>query len=202
MEKETIQDYINKLQEFEKELSNENESPEFIKELDKLLQNLSSDIQQNYDPLPIKVRIKRLNSTAIIPTYSKVGDAGMDLTATEISIDKHGNMVCNTGLAMEIPRGYVGLLFPRSSVIKISLCLANCVGVIDSGYRGEIKVVFKPTIHFPNKIDDGYLKFNGYNVGDRVAQIIIIPYPKIEFVETDDLSNTERGDGGFGHTGS
>jgi dUTP pyrophosphatase len=93
---------------------------------------------------------------------------------------------------MEIPMGYVGLVFPRSSVRNMDLNLSNCVGVIDSGYRGEIQGTFKKT----QGLDS--LK---YNVGDRGAQIMIIPYPKIKFVEVDELSSTDRGEGGFGSTG-
>jgi dUTP pyrophosphatase len=93
---------------------------------------------------------------------------------------------------MEIPKGYVGLVFPRSSVRNQDLLLSNCVGVIDSGYRGEIQATFKKT----NGLDS--LK---YNVGDRGAQIMILPYPQVKMNEVTELSNTERGDGGFGSTG-
>ena len=89
--------------------------------------------------------------------------------------------------------GYVGLVFPRSSIRKMDLALTNCVGVIDSGYRGEIQATFKKTQGLDSV---------KYNVGERGAQIIIMPYPKVNFVEVDELSSTERGDGGFGSTGS
>ena len=85
----------------------------------------------------MKVNVKKLDSNAVVPTYAKHGDAGMDLTATSKSYDEHGNVVYGTGLAFEIPTGYVGLLFPRSSNTKKDLILGNSVGVIDSGYRGE-----------------------------------------------------------------
>ena len=87
---------------------------------------------------------------------------------------------------------YVGLVFPRSSIRKYDLELTNSVGVIDSGYRGEIQLTF-------NKVNN---KTTIYNVGDRVGQIMIIPYPKINFVESDELTITERGEGGFGSSGS
>ena len=93
---------------------------------------------------------------------------------------------------MEIPQGYVGLIFPRSSVRNQDLLLTNCVGVIDSGYRGELQATFKKT----NGLDS-----TKYNVGDRGAQIIILPYPQVFMVESDELSDTERGTGGFGSTG-
>ncbi len=137
----------------------------------------------------MKVKIKKLHPNAVIPTYAKPGDAGMDLTATFISY-MGAQVEYKTGLAIEIPDGFVGLLFPRSSISNTSLSLANSVGVVDSGYRGEIKAVF-------NKRKLG-IKF--YGVGERILQLIILPYPKIEFEEVDELSKTERGEGGFGST--
>lgn len=139
----------------------------------------------------MEVRIKKLHPDAVIPTYAKDGDVGMDLTATSISLDPQGNVVYGTGLAFEIPYGYVGLVFPRSSLSRKDLVLSNSVGVIDSGYRGEVTFKFKRTKS----------PATGYEVGDRIGQIIIMPYPKIEFVESDELSETERGTGGYGSTG-
>lgn len=167
----------------------------------------------------MKVKIKRLNDKAIIPKYAKPGDAGMDLTATSKIYDEFGNLEYGTGLAVEIPEGYVGLLFPRSSNCKKDLLLSNSVGVIDSGYRGEILVKFKPSVLFYNDAEESaegergesfdYIDFpdkeseftySEYEIGDRIAQLIIIPYPQIEFEEADDLSETERLTGGFGST--
>tara|TARA_R110000803_G_scaffold117429_2_gene185981 strand:- start:221 stop:667 length:447 start_codon:yes stop_codon:yes gene_type:complete len=135
------------------------------------------------------VKIKRLHEDAVIPSYAKDGDAGMDLTAVEVS-GKDGFITYHTGLAMEIPRWHVGLLFPRSSVYKTGQSLTNCVGVIDSGYRGEImmKYTLSPLC-------------KEYEIGDRVGQLIVIPYPKIDFEEVDELTETERGSGGYGSTG-
>lgn len=141
--------------------------------------------------MEMKVKIKKLVENAIIPNYAKDGDAGMDLTATSKTYDELGNVVYGTGLAMEIPKGYVGLVFPRSSICKTDLLLTNSVGVIDSGYRGEIMAKFS-YVHMHNK---------KYDVGDRIAQIIILPYPTIEFEEVEELSKTERGDGGYGSSG-
>jgi len=138
------------------------------------------------------VKIKKLNENAIIPTYAKEGDAGMDLVATSIISNTTFDVSYGTGIAMEIPEGFVGLVFPRSSIRKYDLTLSNSVGVIDSGYRGELQATFKKT----NGLDS-----LAYKVGDRIAQIIIIPYPTIEFEEVDQLNNTERGEGGFGSTG-
>ena len=141
----------------------------------------------------MEVKIKKLHPDAVIPAYSKPGDAGLDLTATSIHDDSYDNIVYGTGLAIEIPEGYVGLLYPRSSNSKTDLYLTNHVGVIDSGYRGEIMFKFRPI----NGIVDAYI----YAVGDRIGQLIIMPYPSIKFVETDELSDSDRGDGGFGSTG-
>ena len=142
----------------------------------------------------MKVRIKKLNENAVIPTYAKDGDAGMDLVATSIISTTSTQITYGIGLALEIPKGFVGLIFPRSSVRKTRLMLSNCVGVIDSGYRGELQATF-------NKVNHDSVSENDYKVGDRIAQIMIIPHPSIEFEEADELSDTERGDGGFGSTG-
>ena len=140
----------------------------------------------------LKINVKKLVPEAVIPSYAKPGDAGMDLVATSIGIDEYNNTVYGTGIAIEIPEGYVGLIFPRSSNAKTDLYLTNHVGVIDSGYRGEIMFKFRATrTTFPKE----------YKVGDRVGQIIILPYPQVAFIETDELSSTERGEGGFGSTG-
>jgi dUTP pyrophosphatase len=139
------------------------------------------------------VRVKKLHIDAVIPEYSKPGDAGMDLTAISMEKDDHGNVVYGTGLAIEIPKGHVGLIFPRSSNSKTDLYLTNHVGVIDSGYRGEIMFKFRAN---PSLINAKI-----YRPGERVGQLIIIPYPHVYLVETDELSDTERGEGGFGSTG-
>lgn len=142
----------------------------------------------------MKVKIKKLVENAVIPTYAHNTDAGMDLTATSRNIDTQGNIVYGTGIAVEIPQGYVGLVFPRSSIAKTDLSLSNAVGVIDSGYRGEI--TFKFRYHQPL---DGNVSW--YRVGERIGQLIIMPYPKIEFEEVEELNETDRGIGGYGSTG-
>ena len=147
----------------------------------------------------MKVKIKKLHERALLPSYSKPGDAGLDLTAVDISKDNVGNITYHTGLAIEIPEGYVGLLFPRSSVSKKQQFLTNGVGVIDSGYRGEIMAKFKPVMGTYDTILDLF-ESNEYQVGDRVVQMIILPYPQIEFEEVEELSSSERGHGGFGST--
>lgn len=140
----------------------------------------------------MKVNIKKLVPEAVIPQYAKQSDAGLDLTA--VSKNMTDDFVeYGTGLSVEIPDGHVGLLFPRSSVSKYDLVLANSVGVVDAGYRGEVKLRFKHLQYAGG--------FNIYKVGDKVAQLIILPIPKIELIEVDELSDSERGEGGFGHTG-
>ena len=139
------------------------------------------------------VKFKKLDPKAVTPAYSKAGDAAMDLTAISLSKvdkDEYGYLEYGTGLAFEIPEGYVGLLFPRSSISNSGLILSNSVGVLDSGFRGEVKFRFK---HIP---DTAF-----YKPGDRVGQIIIIPYPQIELQEVEQLSETDRAEGGFGSTG-
>ena len=118
----------------------------------------------------IKIKIKKLNENAIVPSYAHSGDAGMDVVAVSKRItDKF--VEYGTGLSFEVPEGHVMLIFPRSSISKKDLILANSVGVLDSGYRGELLVRFQ-------SIGDEH-----YEIGDRIAQIMILPYPKIEFDE-------------------
>ena len=168
----------------------------------------------------MKVNIKKLSENAVIPQYAKPGDAGMDVVATSINVtDKY--IEYGTGLAFEVPEGYVMLIFPRSSNSKMDLLLANSVGVLDSGYRGELKLRFKRNYRIENKpseatnnefttssilwgenVEDYRINAcDWYEVGDKVGQIMIIPYPQIEFSEVEELSETQRGSGGFGSTG-
>ncbi len=157
----------------------------------------------------MQVRIKKLNELAVIPTYAKDGDAGMDVIATSIISDTPTQITYGLGIALEIPKGFVGLVFPRSSIRKTGLQLSNSVGVIDSGYRGELQATFNKLFGGEAMYDE--MKVNEashtnvndwYKVGDRIAQIIILPHPEIEFKEVEELSNTERGEGGFGSTGN
>ena len=141
----------------------------------------------------MQVQIKLLSDSAKIPSYSKVGDAGLDLVATslnQVEESGYGYVEYGTSLAIKIPEGYVGLIFPRSSISNYGMILSNSVGVIDSNYVGELKLRFK------------YIRgSNAYNIGDRVGQLIIIPYPTIEFEQVEELPETNRNDGGFGSTG-
>ena len=136
----------------------------------------------------MEIKLKRINDKAIIPTKAHATDAGFDLYATSCHYD-NGVVAYGTGIAVEIPQGYVGLVFPRSSIINTNLTLSNSVGVIDSGYRGEVMAKFRKS------------GSTTYKVGDRIAQLIIMPYPEVTFVEADELSDSDRGVGGYGSTG-
>ena len=138
----------------------------------------------------LEVRFKKLDPEAKAPYQATPGSAGFDLTAVSSeNVEDSWHIRYGTGLAVEIPAGHVGLVFPRSSVYKTKLLLSNGVGVIDSDYRGEITAVFA--------------KGSGdeYKVGDRIAQLVIMPIPAVKFVEAEELSETERGAGGYGSTG-
>ena len=144
------------------------------------------------------VRIKKLSENAIIPTYGTPFAAGADLYACideKTDIAPGETKMVGTGIAMEIPEGYVGLVFARSGLAcKKGLAPANKVGVIDSDYRGEIKVA----LHNHNISGDAL----SVESGERIAQISIVPYLKAEFEECDSLEDTDRGEKGFGSTGS
>ena len=169
----------------------------------------------------MKVKIKKLVPEASIPQYMKPGDGGMDLVATSKIFDEHGNCVYGTGIAINIPLGYVGLIFPRSSNSKKDLILANSVGVVDPGCQEEIVIRYKPSGYFasiPNSLAEGTVTENFdficfgkedvddednvavYNIGDRIGQLIIVPRPQVEWEEIHELSITERGERGFGST--
>lgn len=142
----------------------------------------------------MQVKVKKLVPHAILPKYAKSGDAGLDLYAIDCGYDPENDYIeYGTGLAFEIPEGYVGLIFPRSSISKTPLMLCNAVGVLDSSYRGEVSLRFK-------RLNEDREHFE-YQIGDRVGQLIIIPYPQVELVESDSLSETSRGSGSFGSSG-
>ena len=152
----------------------------------------------------MEVKIKKLYEDSILPTKAHATDAGYDLYAHSKSCDDDGNVVYGSGVAMEIPQGYVGLIFPRSSNAKKDLILSNSVGVIDSGYRGEISFKFKFAPISNIQTQEQYLSFaysKRYEIGERIGQIIIMPYPEVEFVEVDELSDSDRGTGGYGSSG-
>jgi len=139
----------------------------------------------------MQVKVQKLVPEAVVPKYAKEGDAGLDLVAVTHTFEE-GYEGYGTGLAFEIPKGHVGLLFPRSSVTTKDLMLKNSVGVIDSGYRGEVSLRFQ-------RVDGGEYS---YLVGDRIGQLIILPIPHIELVEVKELTQSDRGVGGYGSTGN
>lgn len=150
----------------------------------------------------MKVRFKKLNGDAVLPSYAHDGeDVGLDLVAVSKTRDEHGNVVYGTGLSVEIPEGYGGFLFPRSSNSKQELLLCNSVGIVDPGYRGEVMLKFKKTYEpcLFSVITHNPLK--EYEVGDKVGQMVILPYPHIEPEWCDELSGSDRGDKGFGSSG-
>lgn len=191
----------------------------------------------------VKVKIKKLNPKAVIPTYAHDGDVGMDLTAISVEYDEEKDMyIYHTGLAMETDKHYGILLFPRSSNRKTDAYLCNHVGIVDSAiYRGEIMLCFKnrdsirtkattdmllkylnenydkaeyakPKKSVQEIVNSAYhefmwtthhpMSFAPYKVGDRIAQMVVIPYPNVNTEIIEELSETERGDSGFGSTGN
>lgn len=154
----------------------------------------------------MKIKIKKLKEDVKLPHYSTDGAAGLDIYAydvkysynegvkdqyTQYSLSELKYIEYGTKLAIEIPSGYVGLIYPRSSITNKDLLLGNSVGIIDSDYRGEIKFRFRPT----------KLGFTEYKLGDKIGQLIIMPIPLIELEEVKELSDTKRNDGGYGSTG-
>ena len=141
----------------------------------------------------IDVKIRKVHPDAVLPKRAHPTDAGMDVTAISMEMTED-YIEYDTGLQFQLPPGYVMLIFPRSSNSKKDLLMCNSVGVLDAGYTGNLKFRFKLTT-------DGYTE-KIYNPGDKIGQIIIIPYPEINFIETEEFDETDRGSGGFGSTGS
>lgn len=153
--------------------------------------------QESTQSNKLTIKVKKLSEDAVVPSYAKPNDAGLDLTAVSMEYNAENDQyVYSTGLAVEIPEGYIGLVYPRSSNRKTDAYMTNHVGVIDSGYRGEIMVTFKQRDDSRNAIQPPYV------TGDRIAQLIVMPYPQVEFVEVEELSETERGEDGHGSTGN
>ena len=144
----------------------------------------------------MQIKIKKVNPNAKLPTHGSEQAAGYDLyaclDAKNITIDAHKTVKVPTGLSMAIPEGYFGAIFARSGLAaKEGLRPANCVGVVDSDYRGEFIVMLHNDTNEPKTVENG----------DRVAQLVVMPYMPIDFEETDSLDETQRGTGGFGSTG-
>lgn len=143
----------------------------------------------------MKIKVKKLNPNAKLPNFSTPYAAGADLyalTEKDIVINPHQTVFVTTGLSFEIPDGYAGLVYARSGLAsKNNLAPANKVGVIDSDYRGEAFVALHNHGQTPQTVSNG----------QRIAQLIVMPIPAVEYEETTDLSQTERGSGGFGSSG-
>lgn len=143
--------------------------------------------------MSVQLKVKKLHPEAVVPQYKTTGAAGMDLTAVRYAEISCTVIRYSTGLAFEIPEGHVGLLFPRSSIYTKDMTLTNCVGVLDSDYRGEVSFLFRVP-----ELESAEL----YRIGDRIGQLVIVPIPRVEVLETEELSDTARGSGGFGSTGA
>lgn len=144
--------------------------------------------------IPVTVKFKKLLPDANVPTYSKFGDAGADLYSTEtVTIEPQEVIPVQTGIAIEIPYGYVGLIHPRSGLTaKKTLTVANAPGTVDAGYRGEILVLLTNFGRVAQTI----------NKGDRIAQLVFQKFSEAHFEEVSELSSSDRNSGGFGHTGN
>lgn len=181
----------------------------------------------------MNIRFKKVNDKAVTPFRKHQWDAGVDLTAISVEYDEEDDvLVYDTGIAVEIPPGYVGLIAPRSSIASMDLTLSNSLGIIDADYRGTIKAKFRVNSQydaadikdpeFQDALNNGkfmifdytdvndpdnlekreYWELAGiYKPGDRVCQLIIVPIPPTTYIEVEELSKTERGEGGYGSTG-
>lgn len=143
----------------------------------------------------MELKIKKLSENAVIPSYAHEGDAGLDLTCTNITteLNECGQLILvyHTDIAVEIPNGYVGFLVPRSSIARKSLALTNSIGTIDAGYRGEIMAKMKATTDVVPAI---------YKQSDKFAQLVIVPYMHCDIVEAEELTPSDRGENGYGST--
>lgn len=143
-----------------------------------------------------QVKIKKLSEKATVPTYGSPYSAGADLYACEdstVTINPHETVLVHTGLSFEIPEGFAGFIHARSGLAtKKGLAPANKVGIIDADYRGEVMVSLHNHTNIPQSVEPG----------ERVAQMVIAPFLKADFIESEALSDTERGTGGFGSTGT
>ena len=207
MDEKVLKEYLKKLENYENVLNGVEDGEvdeDFMKEIEKTLSSLTMDATSHINEnqfgvgsvqtqFTVPCKIKKLHPDAIVPSYSKDGDGCVDLHCVSFQMNENKNQITyKTGIAIEIPHGYVGLVFPRSSIRRTILSLSNSVGVIDSGYRGEIMATFNLTNSSDSTI---------YEVGERVCQLMILPYPKINFTEVEELTESSRGEGGFGSTG-
>lgn len=142
----------------------------------------------------VSIEIKKISDDAQIPAYAYEGDAGVDLRATQaLTLQPFERALVPTGLAIALPKGYAGFVLPRSGLaIKNGITVGNAPGLIDSNYRGELKVIL-----VNNNPNESF----SVQIGDRIAQLVVMPVPTIAFTEVNELSDTSRGTGGFGSSG-
>lgn len=147
------------------------------------------------EPDAIRLPVKRLDPSVVLPSYAYEGDAGLDLRANEdVVLMPHERRLVSTGLAVAIPEGYAGFVQPRSGMaLKRGLSMANTPGLVDSHYRGELKVV---AVNLDDETPITIAK------GERIAQLVIQKVPVVTLVEVDELGETDRGAGGFGSSGT
>lgn len=148
----------------------------------------------------VKVKIKKLVPEGVIPEYSRVGDAGLDLVATSMT-ETDMYIEYGTGIAISLPENFVGLIYPRSSLSNYDLILANHVGVIDQNYRGEVKFRFKKAELLNSAEEYTGFRRKYYSIGDRIGQLIVQEIPAVVFEEVEELEQTNRGDKGYGSSG-
>lgn len=139
----------------------------------------------------LQLLVKKLHPDAVLPAAQKSGDAGLDLTAVSVSSTGDTNTY-DFGIAVELPPGHFGLIVPRSSNYKKDQLLSNSCGIVDENYRGALKAMFK-------NVNSGYVR---HEVGERIAQLIVLPYPVVQVKEVEELSETVRGSKAFGSSGS
>jgi dUTP pyrophosphatase len=139
----------------------------------------------------VVLNIKKNSPIATLPKYMQEGDCGMDLVAISCSLDEYGNYVYDTGIAIKVPEGHMGLLMARSSISKYDLVLSNSLGLIDKSYTGSLIFKFKPLKDKPKV----------YSVGDRIGQLVIAPCATVTLNQVDELEKTARGQNGFGSSG-
>lgn len=176
-----------------------------INELGEAVGNsLDAIANQTYN---VDVKVKPLSPDAKVPTYASDGSAGLDFTAVNADFDKETQTILyHTGWAVEIPMGYVGLLFPKSGIYKKTMRLTNNVGILDSDYRGEVCARFENNTNaFLHNLDeDRFFKRFGktnrkdYVPGDAIIQLVVVPIPRVNILVAEELSETERGESGFG----
>lgn len=191
--------------------SKSRDSVNYHKLLDKI-EELGATVGQTFDRMAnsiynVDVKIKPLSPDAKCPKYVSDGSAGLDFTAVSVDYETETQTVLyHTGWAVEIPMGYVGLLFPKSGVYKKTMRLTNCVGVIDSDYRGEVCARFENNTNaFLHNLDEerffkrfGKTKRNDYYLGEAIIQLVVVPIPRVNILVAEELSETERGEKGFG----